>query len=388
MKQLLILLSAAFSGTCLATQTVFPLSTEIELGKIQQILNKAPPGIYLTVGGERAFRGAAMFKNITQLLIVDTAPEVIRFNQINSQLLKAPDLETYKNLRWHSDYKSWREIATLSEEDFQWWVEHIRKLQGYSLPEELNRYGHAIENQRFLRIRSKLLELYPTVQDKFNRQESLMFRFIQKEELNPLTEGSDPLSIDDITWWIEQRDLPNSCVHQLLEHPEQAVDFGQILDYRSGNYLFDPDLYQNLHHLAMSNQIHVLKLNLSEPKDRAQLQAKMNSISVPLAVFDSDNLFAYYYLGEKDFRILLNELIPLGKPNSILIVMNNYTFVACGQFQFYVGFTFENIQQWPKGVFLDRFVDNLPQALVPLIDGRLYQGNDKLPLYLTPGPLR
>src|SRR5690348_5494993 len=81
---------------------VYPLSTELQIGKLQKFLIDAPKGIYLTVGAERGFKAASMMPNITQLWLLDVADDILKFNQINTQLLKAPNRTTYLNLRWEA----------------------------------------------------------------------------------------------------------------------------------------------------------------------------------------------------------------------------------------------------------------------------------------------
>jgi len=91
-------------------------------------------------------------------------------------------------------------------------------------------------------------------------------------------------------------------------------------------------------------------------------------------------------MGEEKFRRALTRLLGLGTPESILILMYNYKQYADAQFSVYLGFTFENVQAWPQDVFLQAFLDNLPPALYPLMDGRLYEGQERLPLHVaSPG---
>jgi hypothetical protein len=85
------------------------------------------------------------------------------------------------------------------------------------------------------------------------------------------------------------------------------------------------------------------------------------------------------------FRTLFSVLYLFcyGSQRSVLILMHNYKHYSCAQFSIYLGFTFENIRTWPKNSFFDNFINSLPAELYPLIDGRLYEGNDKLPLYIV-----
>jgi len=61
---LITLITSAFVNA-----KVFPVSMEMQIGKIKNLVDRSPVGIYLTVGGERAFRGASLFE-ITDRLII------------------------------------------------------------------------------------------------------------------------------------------------------------------------------------------------------------------------------------------------------------------------------------------------------------------------------
>jgi hypothetical protein len=161
------------------------------------------------------------------------------------------------------------------------------------------------------------------------------------------------------------------------------VDLGQIIDYKSGNYLFDDMLYHRLHRLVLEHKITVMQTDLTKRADIDALIKLIKNFKSQLAILDLDNLFLYDYMGEEKFRFTLSKLLDLGAKDSILILMNNYKQYACAQFSIYVGFTFENVRHWPNKVFFNVFMDNLPSPVVPLLDGRLYQGKDELPLYLT-----
>ena len=52
-----------------------------------RILDQAVSGVYLSVGTERGFIGAALASNITHLLLADRDPRVVFFNRINIALL-------------------------------------------------------------------------------------------------------------------------------------------------------------------------------------------------------------------------------------------------------------------------------------------------------------
>lgn len=306
---------------------IFPVSSEMQIGKIQHMIQRVPCGVYLTVGSERGFRAASMSDKITALYLLDIHDDIIRFNIINRELLKVPTRHEYLYLRWESTYQDWQNffrsvqtkyghVNNISYDDFLWWEQNVRELgrEGYVLPEYLNRVG------------------------------------------------SSPL-----------------CTDTNITDEEKSLDLGQILDYKTGNYLFYNDLYNRLHQLAIENKIYTSKINLLDNGQLMQLLTYLRSMSMPISVLDLDNLYFEDYLGQDAYYRLISHFLPLGRPNSVLLVMNNYKDYACGQYQSYIGFTFENIHYWPANLRMQDFTDSIPDKVHDLIDGRLYEGEEKLP---------
>ncbi|MGN6669937.1 MAG: hypothetical protein ACTHJ4_00140 [Candidatus Nucleicultricaceae bacterium] len=100
----LFLVLTSYSLMAVERNKVFPVSTEFQIGKIKPIVEHAPKGIYISVGSERSFRGASMIPHVTKVYLLDLSPEIIRFNTINMQLLKAESRSIYRHLRWESSY--------------------------------------------------------------------------------------------------------------------------------------------------------------------------------------------------------------------------------------------------------------------------------------------
>lgn len=374
---LIVLISPVF-----AENKVFPVSTEMQIGRIKNLVDRAPKGIYLTVGGERAFRGASMFEAIDHLVIFDISPDIVRFNTINIELLKALNKEDYKRLRWEGTFTEWQKVSdTLTEDDFKWWDENVRNFKGYDLPERLNRYG---SGSRYFKIRKKLMALFPKVSKKFNNYDKIFLTYVTWSDIENLqTDSKDPLTKEEFEWFDQEKKFPQSCVQQLIDNPTQAMDWGQVIDYKSGNYLFDDKLYQRLHKLASDQKITVIQTDLTKAADVDLLATTIKKLQANLAIIDLDNLYRYGYIGEHKFRMALAKFLDLGTKDSVLILMSNYKDYPCGvQFQIYVGFTFENVRHWPDDPFFEAFINSLPSDVLPLLDGRLYEGNDELPFYL------
>ena len=381
--RILLVLLITLTNPALADTKVFPVSTEMQIGRIKNLVDRAPKGIYLTVGGERAFRGASLFEAIDHLVIFDISPDIIKFNTINMELLRASNKENYKRLRWDGTFPEWQKISsTLTEDDFKWWVEFVRNnKEGYDLPESLNRYG---SGNKFIKVRKKLMSLFPKVSKKFNNYEKVYLTHVTWSDIKNLQKDSkDSLTQQEFDWFDQEKKLPQSCVRQFIDNPSKAVDWGQVIDYKSGNYLFDDKLYQRLHKRVLDQNITVIQADLTKLADIDLIVTNIKKLKSNLAILDLNNLYVYDYMGEEKFRMVLSKFLDLGTKDSILILMSNYKDYPCAQFQIYVGFTFENVGHWPEGPFFDSFINNLPPDIPPLLDGRLYEGNDELPFYLT-----
>ncbi|MBN9542881.1 MAG: hypothetical protein J0G32_03695 [Alphaproteobacteria bacterium] len=320
LKYILIAIQILISSLSHAADfKVFPLSTEMQIGKLQPILDHAPTGAFISVGGERSFRGASMAKNIDSLIIIDKSPEIIRFAKINRKLLKAPNKESYKKLRWDANFEEWQKISkSLTESDFKWWNDNIRN---------------------------------------FDRNNS----YYAQEILN--TGGYIP-----------------RC--NLNGHLYDGFTFQDILTYKSGNYLFDDRLYNKLHSLASNDDIYELQIDLINNSHVIGIIDILKQHNVAISVLDINNLYSYTYLGQDQVNNLINLMLPLGKQDSRLIVMNIKIDKFCGYHDLhtYTGFTFENIRNWPQPLKFETFFNKMPKKWEDLIDGKLYIGKEYPPL--------
>lgn len=367
---------------------VFPISTEFQIGKIKHMVEHAPEGVYISVGSERTFRGASMAPHITKVYLLDVSPEIIRFNQINMELLKAPNRETYLHLRWEATYEDWKKLnLALKKQDFEWWTDHVRDFgkMNYPLPEALNRYQSFPDAKKFIKMRDKLTFFYQTWQNKEvpSLPEKKFVESITLEQLKDLGKKFNipvPITQEEWDWWTaygKNKELDWSKAW--LENPEEAVDLGQVVDFKTGNYLFDDKLYERLHNLALNNRFITMKIDLT---DKAQLEKFVGILEkdkANISVLDLDNLYREEYIGDKNYKMILEKLLPFGQDNSLLIMMDNYKDYACGQFQTYIGFTFENIRHWPAYFFPNVFFSTLPKPLLELMNGRIYEKEEMPP---------
>lgn len=95
-------------------------------------------GLLISVGTERALMTAILNKKITSILQVDYDERVVRYNQVNLQLLKlSRDREDYLHLRMRADLDEWVERAMTAGHDigfakyFAWWHEALSNSRFY-----------------------------------------------------------------------------------------------------------------------------------------------------------------------------------------------------------------------------------------------------------------
>lgn len=110
------------------------------------IVGKAPGGVYVSVGTERGFIGAALAPGTTHLLLLDRDSNVVRFNHINIALLKlAKDRGEYIDWRLYATHEEWVAAARergLDPETFEWirdfeswkWWQHVVRRNPEFLP--------------------------------------------------------------------------------------------------------------------------------------------------------------------------------------------------------------------------------------------------------------
>jgi hypothetical protein len=101
------------------------------------IYRKSNHGVYVSVGTERSFIGAALTE-AEALIVIDYDPEAIRFANINRALLAAStDRADYVNLRLHASQDAWRQrsqqLAGVDQEtlvslvSWTFWDQKVRK---------------------------------------------------------------------------------------------------------------------------------------------------------------------------------------------------------------------------------------------------------------------
>jgi hypothetical protein len=349
------------------------------------LMRRALAGAMVSVGGERSFRAASMLKGIRCLIIVDASEDVNIFAKINRELLRAPSREAYTALRWYACYDRWKELsAKLTLDDFVWWEKNIRSNR--ELPELLNRCNRSYFSE-FGRITKKLLHLFPVLKEVYDNNRTI---FLQHVTWNNIvyalqqlrienTNVSEFISSSEFEWFYVERENVHSPASKYLKDPQNACDWSQVLDYKSGNYVLEEAAYEGLHNLAIQDSIVVLRADLNTTQGLLSLVDTVASCKTSLSVLDLNNLYLLCYMGEARYRKVVHALQGFAKKQSILVVMANYADFAEGQFQVYIGFTFENLNEWTKQAFLANFFDSLPRTIAPELNGKLFEKQEELP---------
>lgn len=99
------------------TKSYFVAPNEEYPQDAKPIFRRAIEGAYVSVGTERGFIAAANATNISHLILVDTNPGVVQFNQINVALLKiSKTREEYLKLRTHPRLSEWTRALNKARE--------------------------------------------------------------------------------------------------------------------------------------------------------------------------------------------------------------------------------------------------------------------------------
>ncbi len=122
--------------------TGFIVPNEKNIGAVRATFAEASAGIYVSVGTERGFMGAALTGQATKaLVLVDVDPRAFLFNLLNKSLLQlATDRRDYLELRLRSSFatialraKNSSSISSESREllshpeHWIWWTRHVQR---------------------------------------------------------------------------------------------------------------------------------------------------------------------------------------------------------------------------------------------------------------------
>jgi hypothetical protein len=105
---------------------IFP--NELRPSDLESHLRDIPEGAYITTGSERALFAAVVSPKITNVIVIDSDPAIIKFHKINTELLKsANSMENYFFLRVKATFSDWQKAhLTLTQEDWDFWENQVR----------------------------------------------------------------------------------------------------------------------------------------------------------------------------------------------------------------------------------------------------------------------
>ncbi len=90
----------------------YAIPNELHPEDARDILTQSPGGLYVSVGTERGFIGAALANKISHLLLIDYDPAVVSYNLINIALLQsAKNRSDYLHLRLKASFEDWQKAA-------------------------------------------------------------------------------------------------------------------------------------------------------------------------------------------------------------------------------------------------------------------------------------
>lgn len=110
------------------------------------LFEKSNHGMYISVGSERAFIGAALSKS-DSLYVVDIDPQIIQFTQINSALLAASQTkEQYFYLRYDAAANDWTEASKSVPQPYKSILQSIHNWNFWNNATKLNHDCLAFKN--------------------------------------------------------------------------------------------------------------------------------------------------------------------------------------------------------------------------------------------------
>lgn len=162
-----------------------------------------------------------------------------------------------------------------------------------------------------------------------------------------------------------------------------ALDAASIVDFETGNYLFDSELYDRLHKLAVAEKIYAIQIDLTDLASLAQLKEAIKETGQPISVLDLDNVSPSVYIGDKAFLIAVRTLLDVGSDNSILMICLVPNRIDLIDMQSYMGFRFSFVKTWRTNFRINSYILSLPKEIAPHINGKLYSESALPPYFET-----
>lgn len=123
--KLIILISTFFSFNVSASTYLCP--NELNIANARTIFEKSNKGVYVSVGSERSFMGAALSR-AQALFVIDIDQDVITFVKINKALLSvSKNKEHYYYLRTRASFHEWQKNGlTLTQKHWNFWNNYMK----------------------------------------------------------------------------------------------------------------------------------------------------------------------------------------------------------------------------------------------------------------------
>jgi len=222
-----------------STKYVSPNELNPELAK--PILAKSIPGVYVTVGTERAFIAGGLSPTAEQIVVLDYNPNITIYNNINIELLKAsydPKLSIsdmrarYLHLRFDADQAEWIET-----------------------------FKHAFNSEGKILSAAEIQDQYQFWKKQHQSDE---FRFFHR-----------------------------------------APGTTELAPFKDANYLYDNQLFEKVQKLAIGNKIHSYVGDLGDLQSTGKFLTAMKNAGEKISVFDISNAWYEQYLGRKKMSELV-----------------------------------------------------------------------------------
>lgn len=242
-----------------------------------EILQKAPEGVYISVGTERGLMSVIQAPKVTHLLLVDRDEHVCRYNNINFALLKMSqgNRETYLHLRQKATFEEWKAAALLTPD----LTENERTLVSFE-----GFYNFWLKSRQTLHTQS-LLGLTDAL-------------FLKKA-----------ISFED----------PPTPYHFV----------------KGVHYLYDEAAFQKVYKMVFEGRVQSILMNLKTVEDVKVVAEALKSKSLSLSAVDISNAWWPIYLGGEGVNRLVDQLVsrfPYSKDAYILGVGNSDHFASSDVF--------------------------------------------------------
>lgn len=231
------------------------------------ILEKATPGVHLSVGTERGFLGFSMNGKATHLLLLDVDSQVVQFNKMNIGLLAVADsVGDYHKLRNCANFAKWKKMIEknayhishetkqllLKEENFNWWKGSV---QTTSYRQKLDRMGNGYwqDSTLFQRLQKTARE---------GKAQAIRLNLTDVKQMNALADGLQSaglqISVLDMSSAWMPRYVPDGAVESMRASLASAMKGDSILLLSKGDTKYGIWKYMSFYSSYLDQNPHVV----------------------------------------------------------------------------------------------------------------------------------